>query len=284
MPLRLSRRSLGIASIGVAAIAGTVLFHGGGGAAASMRHRAPATTVPAPTTAALPTTAPPPPTTLGPVPVVPEKDGWGVNFNPLPGSLILDLKTKPITANDGPWVALTFDDGPSKYTRSYLEILRREKVPATFFMISENAKERPDDAKAVKAAGFHIGAHTKTHPKLSKLSTDQIRDEVDGSITDINAVLGPGTVKCFRPPYGDYNDEVLNIAAARGVGVVNWDIDTNDWKKPGAGLIESRASNVGSASIVLMHDGGGNRAQTLEALPRIIANLKAKNAKFVAIC
>lgn len=232
---------------------------------------------------ALPTTAPTT-TTLGEAPTVPMKDGWGVGLTPLPGSLVLDMDADAQMSGPGPWVALTFDDGPSKYTNEIMAILKRENVPATFFFLSENAVARPDDARAVKAAGFKVAAHTVSHRDLATLNREEAFDEINRSVDEINEIVGPGTVRCLRPPYGSYDDQVLHVAADRGLGVVNWDVDTYDWKKPGADTIRARAINTSKASIVLMHDGGGNREQTVAALPGIIADLKAKNSTFVEVC
>lgn len=237
-----------------------------------------------PTTQVLPTTAPTT-TVLGPAPSVPAKDGWGVGYTPLPGSLILDLDEQSESkSGPGPWVALTFDDGPSQYTDDVVRILQDADVPATFFFLSQNVLARPEDARAVKAAGFHVAAHTIDHKDLATLSYEQAFEEINQSVDDINKTVGPGTVKCLRPPYGSYNDAVLQIAADRGIGVVNWDIDTNDWKRAGAGAIAQKALGAHQASIILMHDGGGPREQTLAALPGIISELKARNYTFVAIC
>lgn len=230
------------------------------------------------------TTANTAPPVTGPPPVVPLENQWGVRLTPLPGSLVLNMEADPSMAAPGPYVALTFDDGPSKFTQAILDILRNEDVPATFFMLSENARNRPEDAKAVKAAGHHVAAHTVTHRDLATISPEDAFDEINRSVDEINEIVGAGTVRCLRPPYGSYDDTVLNIAASRGIGVMNWDVDTNDWNRPGSDAIHRRATNISKASIILMHDGGGPRQQTVDALPLIIRDLKAKNAKFVAVC
>lgn len=226
-----------------------------------------------------------PPTTLGPIPERPLKNSWGPGLTPMPGSLVLDMDDDP-TAAAAPekWVALTFDDGPSKYTKPVLEILNREKVGATFFMLSENVLERPDDAKAVAASGYSVAAHTVTHRDLATLTDDERFTEINQSVDDINKTVGAGTVKCLRPPYGSFNTAVLQVSADRGIGVVNWDIDTEDWKVRDADRIFQRAAGAYQKSIILMHDGGGNRDATVAALPRIIADLKAKGYKFVQLC
>lgn len=226
-----------------------------------------------------------PPTTLGPIPERPLKNSWGPGLTPMPGSLVLDMDDDAAAkATPEKWVALTFDDGPSKYTKPMLEILNREKVGATFFMLSENVMERPEDAKAVAASGYSVAAHTVTHRDLATLTDADRFTEINQSVDDINKTVGAGTVKCLRPPYGSYNTAVLQVSADRGIGVVNWDIDTEDWKVRDSDRIFQRAAGAFEKSIILMHDGGGNRDATLAALPRIIADLKAKGYKFVQLC
>lgn len=226
-----------------------------------------------------------PPTTLGPIPERPLKNSWGPGLTPMPGSLVLDMDDDAAAkATPEKWVALTFDDGPSKYTKPMLEILNREKVGATFFMLSENVLERPEDAKAVAASGYSVAAHTVTHRDLATLTDADRFTEINQSVDDINKTVGAGTVKCLRPPYGSYNTAVLQVSADRGIGVVNWDIDTEDWKVRDSDRIFQRAAGAFEKSIILMHDGGGNRDATVAALPRIIADLKAKGYKFVQLC
>ena len=150
---------------------------------------------------ALPTTAPTT-TTLGEAPTVPMKDGWGVGLTPLPGSLVLDMDADAQMSGPGPWVALTFDDGPSKYTNEIMAILKRENVPATFFFLSENAVARPDDARAVKAApdlvvvrpAGHLDAHPVgdgKHPNAIGADAVAIDQVVVGPIAgDVDARAG----------------------------------------------------------------------------------------------
>lgn len=223
---------------------------------------------------------------LPPAPSVPRTGQWGPDRVPFPGSLVFDFSTlDTLVGTTDKVVALTFDDGPSAFTRQVAAILLREKVPATFFLIGKNARERPEDARYLASAGFRIGAHSMTHPKMSSLSRAEQAAEMYGSVDAVNEVVGPGTVKCFRPPFGAYNDDTLNLAAERGLGVVNWSVDSNDWHTPGMPAVFARVDRtVGARGIVLLHDGGGDRSETVAALPFIISSLRARGFEFVNLC
>ncbi len=163
-------------------------------------------------------------------------------------------------------VYLTFDDGPGPYTPAVLAILTRTRSTATFFQLGNNRLRYPLTAQAVLAQGSAIGNHTFDHRDLTKLRPGQIRAELSG---------GP-RVHCVRPPYGATNAKVQRIIAERGRRQVLWTDDSLDWTRPGAEAIYRRVANarVRHGTIVLLHDGGGPRAQTVQALPRIIAELQ----------
>lgn len=173
-------------------------------------------------------------------------------------------------------VALTFDDGPSVYTPQVMSILRRKKVKATFFMLGQQVASDPVTARRVLAAGHEIGNHSTSHPLLPSYS------ELSGASATIKRVTG--FKPClFRPPYGALNSSVIASARDLGMKSILWDIDTSDWSTPGTGAIRSRVSSAGSGSIVLMHDGGGPRSQTVSALPGAIHNLRARGYGFVTV-
>jgi peptidoglycan/xylan/chitin deacetylase (PgdA/CDA1 family) len=172
------------------------------------------------------------------------------------------------SANGRGIVYLTFDDGPSQYTPAVLEILRATHSTATFFELGFRQAEHPGAAGRVRAEGSNIGNHTFSHPDLTKLKPAEISSQV---------ARGPRS-RCLRPPFGATNPTVGRILAQKGLRQVLWTVDTRDWSRPGRKQIVKAATGpaVGAGSIVLMHDGGGDRSQTVAALPQVIATLQQR--------
>lgn len=190
---------------------------------------------------------------------------------------------RPATSADK-LVALTFDDGPSPgQTEKVLAILKHENVRATFFMLGSQVRKAPRLASRVATEGHAIGTHSNTHVELTELKPDAIRKDIGGGIDAIVAATGVRPV-WFRPPYGDVNGTVRAQARALDVRVALWDIDTLDWTKPGVHkLYRNAVRSTTSHDVVLMHDGGGSRKQTIEALPIIIRDLRGKGFTFVTL-
>jgi peptidoglycan/xylan/chitin deacetylase (PgdA/CDA1 family) len=165
-------------------------------------------------------------------------------------------------------VYLTFDDGPGAYTPDVLRILSQTGSTATFFELGVRRAEYPAIAQQVQAQGNAIGNHTYDHADLTRLTAAKLRAELAG---------GP-SARCVRPPFGATNAAVRAAIHRVGARQVLWSVDTLDWTRPGAAAIATRASAPGVrvGSIVLLHDGGGDRSQTVAALPAIIANLHAR--------
>jgi peptidoglycan/xylan/chitin deacetylase (PgdA/CDA1 family) len=175
-------------------------------------------------------------------------------------------------------VALTFDDGPSEYTPLIMAALQEADVPATFFCIGQHAQVDPGQVDALKAAGFEVENHTWDHRIQLHLSAETIRKEIQAT----EAVVGP--TKYFRPPAGYYNDRIREVVASLGMMLIRWDVDSRDWQHQDVEWILSRVkSAVRPGSIVLMHDGGGDRSQTAAALPELISWLRSKGYEFVTI-
>ncbi len=179
-------------------------------------------------------------------------------------------------------VALTFDDGPSTYTPAVLDLLKREGIHATFFLIGEQVAGYASFAKRALAEGHMLGDHTWNHANVSGGG-----GFASGEITSAaNAIQkATGFRPClFRAPGGAVSSSLIGLAHGLGFTTVQWDVDPQDWSLPGSGAIYSRiVSATHNGSIVLMHDGGGPRSQTLAALPGIIHTLKARGYGFVTV-
>jgi peptidoglycan-N-acetylglucosamine deacetylase len=180
------------------------------------------------------------------------------------------------TVEDGPKVvALTIDDGPSPlYTLQILRILHRYGVTASFSMIGRNAAEFPGVAREVAAAGHMIVNHTWNHYNLGYMSVAGVWDEIAQATDAIHAATGerPGM---FRAPYGVWPPAVFSYCAQAGLTPLAWSVDPRDWSRPGVGaIVRGIVSGTRTGSVILEHDGGGNRSQTVAALkiwlPRLL--------------
>jgi peptidoglycan/xylan/chitin deacetylase (PgdA/CDA1 family) len=180
-------------------------------------------------------------------------------------------------------IALTFDDGPGPYTPQILAVLGREKVPGTFFEIGEEERYFHDSTSEIVARGYPIGDHTETHPMMSKLSAHQQQEELLQETAQIGDYGAPFP-RMFRPPYGVWDSTTLRLLKKYRMLMILWTVDTNDYEQPGvAAIVHSAVSGAQPGAIILMHDAGGTRTQTAEALPLIISDLRAKGYKLVTV-
>lgn len=191
----------------------------------------------------------------------------------------------PAPAGPGGVVYLTFDDGPTPaYTAPILALLARYRARATFFVIGRNAAAHPELVRQEHAAGHGVGNHTWNHRRLNGLEDGRLEAEVDAT----SAVIGRATgtpVRCLRPPYATVDAASADRARARGLRLVLWDVDSNDWRRPGVAAIAGRVlGRVRSGDVVLLHDGGGDRTQTVAALEQVLASLSARGFRFSALC
>lgn len=201
------------------------------------------------------------------------------------------------TANSPGKVAITFDDGPDPdWTPRILKILLAKNAPATFFVIGENALAHPGLLRQIVRQGSELGNHSYTHPNLANVSAGATRLELNATQRLVEAYTGR-SLRLFRAPYfGDAEpttaDELFPALEAQQAGYVNigLHVDPGDWKNPGVRQIVERtlhqvesATDTRSAQIILLHDGGGNRAQTVAALPYIIDGLRARGLKIVPV-
>jgi cellulose synthase/poly-beta-1,6-N-acetylglucosamine synthase-like glycosyltransferase/peptidoglycan/xylan/chitin deacetylase (PgdA/CDA1 family) len=194
-------------------------------------------------------------------------------------------------------VALTFDDGPdAEWTPQILDILKEKHVPATFFIIGGNAEANPGLIQRMLDEGHEIGNHTFTHPNLSDTPDAAVPLELNATQRLFEALTGR-SLRLFRPPYlGDAEPtdadqiEPVQIAQDMGYVTVGEHVDPVDWERPGADVIEKRAIEQiedpkarEPRNIVLFHDAGGDREQTVEALPGVIDKLRAQGYSFVTV-
>jgi cellulose synthase/poly-beta-1,6-N-acetylglucosamine synthase-like glycosyltransferase/peptidoglycan/xylan/chitin deacetylase (PgdA/CDA1 family) len=233
---------------------------------------------------------------------VPGPDGTiaDVRFRRLPSQYEVDR-----TGYRPRQLALTFDDGPDPtWTPQVLDVLKREGVKATFFIVGENALTQRPLLQRMVAEGHEIGSHTYTHPNLANVSPGQVRFELNANQRLFQAFTGR-SLRLFRAPYfGDAEpttaDEIVPALQAqeRGYVSVGLHVDPGDWKRPGVqAIIDATIARVTSApaqcdddsdadcsrNIILLHDAGGNRAQTVAALPVIIDRLRAMGYSFVPV-
>lgn len=182
------------------------------------------------------------------------------------------------------YVYLTFDDGPDpRYTQQVLDVLRAFGVRATFFELGSNVSRYPGLTARVHRRGHSVQNHTWSHPDLRHVSWTRFRHEVLATDRQIRARTGY-TPRCLRPPYGAVNALVYDRAARLRKKIRLWTVDPRDWSRPGVSVIVHRVlNNVVGGSVVLFHDGGGDRSQTVAALPTILRALKARGYHFAQL-
>lgn len=183
----------------------------------------------------------------------------------------------------GTWpIALTFDDGPSpRFTAKILDILDRQGVRATFFVVGQNAQANPDLLRRMVRSGDEIGNHTWNHGWMTKLSPDRQNQEIEKTTAAIETVVPGYTVTLFRAPYGAADEEVRQRVWNHGLSMVWWSVDDEDYR--GFSPAKLHHTVLGEASVggvILMHD---IHANTVEALEGEIISLKARGARFVTI-
>jgi cellulose synthase/poly-beta-1,6-N-acetylglucosamine synthase-like glycosyltransferase/peptidoglycan/xylan/chitin deacetylase (PgdA/CDA1 family)/spore germination protein YaaH len=190
-------------------------------------------------------------------------------------------------------IALTFDDGPDpRYTPRILDVLAKKNVKATFFVIGSSASNYPFLLKRIYTEGHDIGNHTFTHPNLSIISHTQVELELNATQRFVEATLGINTV-LFRPPYAEDVEpqtvdhaQALVTATELGYTAVGMKIDPHDWASPTKAQIVTQVvaqANQGTGNVVLLHDAGGSREQTIQALSELIDRLSAQGYEFVTV-
>ncbi len=180
-------------------------------------------------------------------------------------------------------VALTFDDGPSPYTDALVAELARLHVPATFFVVGYQLPTFAAQLQHEVAAGMTVGDHTLDHANLAQLSPADQRRQIVGDASKI-AAFGAPAPRLFRPPYGSYDATTHALLGRQRMLSVLWSVDSEDYTKPGvAAIVRNVVEAVRPGYIVLMHDGGGDRSETVAALPRIVAQLRRAGYGFASV-
>ncbi|MGW0507535.1 polysaccharide deacetylase family protein [Micromonospora sp. NPDC003241] len=190
----------------------------------------------------------------------------------------------PVFGLAGAEIALTIDDGPHpQWTPALLDLLDRHRVRATFFLIGDRVREHPDLARRVLAAGHLIGNHSRSHPQpFAALSRPEIVAEIAQTQRDIEDALGVSP-RLFRAPGGNWSPTVLRTVAELGLTPVDWTVNPSDWRRPGVTRIARTLSRTRPGQIMLCHDGGGDRSQTVAALAEVLPGLIARGLRFATV-
>ncbi|MBV8219170.1 MAG: polysaccharide deacetylase family protein [Solirubrobacterales bacterium] len=180
-------------------------------------------------------------------------------------------------------IALTFDDGPGPYTPEILATLQREHVPATFFEVGILERYFNASTTAIAADGDVIGDHTEVHAPMSRLSRNAQQAQLLEQAIAIER-YGAKFPRLFRPPHGLWNSNTIALLHHDRMLMVLWTVDTNDYRRPGVpAIVDAAVGGARPGAIILLHDAGGDRSQTVAALPRIIAALRKQHYTLVTV-
>lgn len=197
----------------------------------------------------------------------------------------IDSKELPIycVESEEPKIALSFDAAwGNEDTAKILEILKKNDVRVTFFMTGGWVEKYPDDVKAIAAAGHDLGNHSENHKQMSTLNAEECKSEILTPHEKVKQLTGVD-MQLFRPPYGDYNDNLIQVCREINYYPIQWDVDSLDWKDYDAATIIRKVTehkNLGNGSIILCHNGAKH---TAEALDTMIKTLKEKGFTLVPI-
>ncbi len=196
-----------------------------------------------------------------------------------------------VNSNGDKVIALTFDDGPwDKQTDEILDILEQNDAKATFFTVGQCISGHEKELQRAASMGCEIGTHTWDHAEgsgqgvsLIKMSTDERKQEVQKGLEAIKNATGQEASTIFRCPGGNFDTSVATDLEGIVTAEIGWNVDTTDWKKPGADVIAQRIQSAGPGNIILMHDGGGDRSQTIEGLRQALPKMKEQGYTFITV-
>ncbi|MEO7932674.1 MAG: polysaccharide deacetylase family protein [Chthoniobacterales bacterium] len=209
-------------------------------------------------------------------PLSPDPEISMANFTPGKANTYAEVHIK------GPYLAMTFDDGPSsEYTPTLLDELKKRNIKATFFLVGQNVAEYPDLVKRMVAEGHEVANHSWSHPAFAKMSDAAVRNEIQKTQDAIVAACGVKPT-LLRPPYGSVTQSQKKwIPAEFGTQIILWSVDPLDWKRPGESVVRSRIlSGAADGAIILAHDIHGG---TVKAMPETFDQLIAKGYKFATV-
>ena len=199
-----------------------------------------------------------------------------------PQNCILD-SVNPVPSDGRKLVCITFDDGPSSYTADILKILSEKGAHATFFALGSGVASWPETTAAIEAQGSEVMSHTMNHLNHYATTSEETYQETAEAFETMRDYAGVYT-SVIRPPYGNWNEYCWRSSGGTMSASVIWNIDSLDWELPGAdAIVENCTTDVENGDIILMHDGGGDRSQDVEALPRIIDELHKQGFELVTL-
>ena len=206
----------------------------------------------------------------------------------LPVQKVVTITAQPVVLRSAgvlrgdPTISLTFDDGPDPtWTPQVLELLRRHGAVATFCVVGSQARKHPELLSDIVEAGMRLCDHTRTHPAdLTVLPEPAQREEIVGARAELRGLVD-APVAYFRAPGGHFSPAVLELAATQGMQPLGWSVDLRDWEQPGRlQILTTLERNLRPGAVILMHDGGGNRSQTVEALALMLPWLRESGYRF----
>lgn len=180
-------------------------------------------------------------------------------------------------------VALTFDDGPGPYTTQVVSTLNQLHAPATFFEVGTPEQYFSAGTRDIVASGYPIEDHTWSHAPMAQLSPSDQRNQLVSEANEL-VKFGAPYPRLFRPPYGLWNSDTMSLLRRYRMLMILWTVDTSDYRVPGTdSIINTVVSGAQPGAIMLMHDAGGNRVETVAALPKVVEDLRAKGYKLVTV-
>jgi len=187
------------------------------------------------------------------------------------------------THPQGSWVALTFDDGPDPiYTRQVLALLHQYHLKATFCLVGRQAQAHPELVRAIVADGHRLCDHTMSHDEhLPTKSPAQVSAEITGGRQAILQAVPKASIAYYRAPGGVWSATERQVAGAQSMQPLGWTVDTRDWTRPGVpAILDAVHRELHPGGVILLHDGGGNREQSIAALRRLIPTLLTQGYHF----